>query len=104
MKLKSAHFLTLFIFLFIFTANISLEARHHHRRTTTYITNTYVAPAPQPVYVVQEYRQPAVYAPVQTVVYQQPIYQERAVIRERQSPASFFTSFALGLGFGLLAH
>ena len=97
MKLKTLYTLITFACLFVFTANMTLEARHHRH---VEINNTYITPAyytnsyvvEQPVYVRQ-------YVPVAQPV----VYQERVIVRDRCCPAaSLITSFALGLGFGLL--
>jgi hypothetical protein len=118
MNLKSTYSLLAFAFLFIITTSTNLEARHHrHSSYVEVVNHTYYPPQyvvhqyqPQPIYVAQPrpvyVSQPAqvfVTQPVQTVVYQQPvIYQERTYVRERSSAAGLITSFALGLGFGLL--
>lgn len=96
--MKQLYTFVIFTCLFVFSANLALEARHHHHVEirNTYITPAYYTPAyvvEQPVYVRQ-------YAPV---VYSQPVYQERVIVRDRCCPAAgLITSFALGLGFGLL--
>jgi hypothetical protein len=110
MKIKSTFSLLAFAFLFIITTSANLEARHH-RHTTSYVEVVNHSYYPQQ-YVVHEYRPQPVYVapapvyvsqPVQTVVYQQPVvYQERTYVRERSCPGALITSFALGLGFGLL--
>lgn len=111
MKLKTARNLIVLAFLFIFTANFSLEARHyHHRYTEVHVVNQqYYTPVyTQSPYVVQQYYQQPVYAvqPAPVVVYQQApvVYQERVYVRERSCPGKSLVTFALGLGIGLLAR
>lgn len=107
--MKSIYALLTLACLFTFASTTNLEARHH----THFVTRSYYAPTPQ--YVVQYYpqqvfvqqpvyvQQPVfVQQPVQTVVYQQPVCR-RVFVRERCNPAAgLITSFALGLGLGLL--
>ncbi len=110
MKLKST-FLLVLSSLFILSANVNLEARHsRHYNRVEVINQTYVTHGYYPQYVVQPYYPQPVYvsapAPVyveQPVVYVgAPVCRERVVVRERTSPAAIFTSFALGLGIGLI--
>lgn len=101
MKLKQISSSILLSFLFIFSANMSLEARHHcyshshvHVVSHQYITPVYYeAPCavhhcyPQPVFI------------------QQPVVvQERVYVQKRNCQAANVASFLFGVGFGLLAR
>lgn len=109
MKLKTARNFIVLAFLFIFTTNLSLEARHHHHRyTEVHVVNQqYITPVYSQPYVVQQYYQPVyAYPTAPVVVYEQApvVYQERVYVRERSCPGKSLVTFALGLGIGLLAR
>lgn len=102
--MKTIYALLALACLFTCTTSTKLEARHSR---CVYVNQAYVVPAyynpPQYVYVQQPVQTVVYSQPVQTIVYSQPIYQERVIVRERCNPAAgLITSFALGLGFGLL--
>lgn len=112
MNLKPTYLLLTLAFLFTFTTNANLEARQgRHTKRVEVINHTYYSPYtthyveyyPQPVYITPA-PSPVFVAQPQPVIYaEQPVvYRERVVVRERTSPVSLFTSFALGLGIGLI--